>query len=179
MTDHRSNTTSAVHADASTPRLNDRDRHFMQYVLDLAVRSRENGRHPFAAIVVDQHGTIVVEAGNNSMPPGDPTQHAERLAAAEAARKLSPAALAESTLYTNAEPCAMCAGAIYWCNIGRVVYAMSERTLLQLTGDHPENPTLSLPCREVFASGQRKVTVIGPVEEFEEAAALPHIGFWA
>jgi tRNA(Arg) A34 adenosine deaminase TadA len=156
------------------------DRQILQQVLELAVRSKEKGRHPFAAIVADADGNIVAECGNNAMPPeGDPTQHAERLAAAEAARKLPPAKLAACTLYTNAEPCAMCAGAIYWCNIGRVVYAMSERHLLQLTGNHPENPTLSLPCRDVFASGQRNVSVVGPVEEFVAQATEPHIGFWS
>jgi tRNA(Arg) A34 adenosine deaminase TadA len=180
MTNHSMSAITSIDTATSAVGLNDLDRHFMQYVLDLAIRTKANGRHPFAAIVVDGHGQIVVEAGNNSMPPqGDPTQHAERLAAAEAARKLSPAALAASTLYTNAEQCAMCAGAIYWCNIGRLVYAMSEHALLQLTGNHPENPTLSLPCREVFSHGQRKVIVVGPLEEFEAAAAQPHIGFWA
>ncbi len=159
--------------------LSERDDHFLRYALQLAMRSKEADRHPFGAIVVDEDGNILAEAGNNSMPPGgDPTQHAERLAAASAARKISPQVLAKSTLYTNAEPCAMCAGAIYWCNIGRVVYAMSEQRLLELTGDHPENPTLSLPCRTVFASGQRVVEVIGPVAAVEQEAAEPHIGFW-
>ena len=84
--------------------------------------------------------------------------------------------LAGATLYSSAEPCAMCAGAIYWCGIGRVVYALSEHALLGLTGDHPENPTFSLPCREVFARGQRPIEVVGPALEAEAAAA--HAGFW-
>lgn len=70
----------------------------------------------------------------------------------------------------------MCAGAIYWSGIGRVVYALSEVRLLDLTGSHPENPTLSLPCREVFARGQRAIDVVGPLLEDEAAAA--HAGFW-
>ena len=112
-----------------------------------------------------------------AMPPeGAPTQHAELAAAALAARKLSPEALARCTLYTSAEPCCMCAGAVYWTGIGRVVYALSEHTLLGLTGDHPENPTFSLPCREVFARGQRRVEVVGPL--IEDEAAAPHRGFW-
>lgn len=152
---------------------------FLHQALHLALLSKATGRHPFAAIVVDEHGTILAEAGNNSMPPeGDPTQHAERVAAAAAARTNLPEVLRKATLYTNAEPCAMCAGAIYWCNIGRVVYAMSERKLLELTGSHPENPTLSLPCREVFARGQRKVEVVGPVAGLEDLAAEPHRDFW-
>ena len=70
----------------------------------------------------------------------------------------------------------MCAGAIYWSGIGRVVYGLSEARLLALTGSHPENPTLALPCREVFARGQRPIEVIGPLIE-DEAAAV-HAGFW-
>lgn len=159
--------------------LSQQDLALMRAALAVAERSKATGRHPFGAIVADEHGVIVAEAGNNSMPPqGDPTQHAELRAAAEAARRLPPEALARATLYTSAEPCAMCAGAVYWCGIGQVVYAMSEEMLLGLTGDHPENPTLSLPCREVFARGQRKVEVVGPLPELEAEAAAPHIGFW-
>ena len=57
-----------------------------------------------------------------------------------------------------------------------MVYALSEEKLGMLTGNHPENPTLSLPCREVFARGQRKVEVVGPL--LEDEAAEPHLGFW-
>ncbi len=79
-------------------------------------------------------------------------------------------------MYTSAEPCAMCAGAAYWVGLGRVVYGLSERSLKDLTGNHPENPTLDLPCRIVFDAGQRKVEVVGPLLE-DEAAAL-HEGIW-
>ena len=71
----------------------------------------------------------------------------------------------------------MCAGAIYWCGIGRVVYGMAESSLLAITGDHAENPTLRLPCRVVFASGQRPIAVVGPAL-IDEAAAVHH-GFWS
>ena len=160
-------------------RLNASDRDLLRLALASAERAKAAGRHPFGAIVADEHGNVVAEAGNNSMPPGgDPTQHAERVAAALAAQRLPREALARCTLYASAEPCAMCAGAIYWCNIGRVVYAMSEERLLALTGSHPDNPTLSLPCRDVFASGQRATEVVGPVPEMEDEAAAPHLGFW-
>jgi tRNA(Arg) A34 adenosine deaminase TadA len=143
----------------------------------LAEQTRAAGKHPFAALVVDGEQRLVVEAGNNSLPPdGDPTQHAEVVAAAAAARRRTPAELAQATLYTSAEPCCMCAGAIYWCNIGRVVYGLSEHRLLALTGAHPENPTLALDCRRVFASGQHPVAVVGP--QLEDEAARAHAGFW-
>lgn len=54
--------------------------------------------------------------------------------------------------------------------VGHVVYAMSEAHLLELTGDHAENPTLSLPCRDVFAQGPALFEVIGPALEDEAAA---------
>jgi tRNA(Arg) A34 adenosine deaminase TadA len=85
--------------------------------------------------------------------------------------------LGRATLYSSAEPCAMCAGGIYWSGIGRVVYALSEHRLLEITGAHPANPTLSLPCREVFARGQRHIEVLGPL--LEDEAAEVHRGFWA
>ena len=153
------------------------DLQLLRRSLELAEDSKARGRHPFAALVADGAGNIIAAAGNNSMPPeGDPTQHAELAAAAQAAKLLSPADLAQCTLYTSAEPCCMCAGAIYWTGIGRVVYALSEYALLGLTGGHPENPTFSLPCREVFARGQRQIPTFGPMLEAEAARA--HEGFW-
>src|SRR5258706_9155616 len=157
--------------------LSARDLELLRLSIALSHESRSQGRHPFAALVADASGDIVATAGNNSMPPeGDPTQHGELVVAAQAARKLTPESLAQCTLYTSAEPCCMCSGAIYWTGIGRVVYALSEAALLELTGDHPENPTFSLPCREVFARGQRHVDVIGPL--LEDEAVMPHRGFW-
>ncbi|MBC7393064.1 MAG: nucleoside deaminase, partial [Variovorax sp.] len=66
----------------------------------------------------------------------------------------------------------------YWANIGRIVYGAEEADLLALTGDHPENPTLRLPCREVFASGQKAVEVIGPVPVLADEMIATHRGFW-
>lgn len=158
--------------------LSEMDLALLRESIRLSEQSRNDGRHPFAALVADAQGQIIASAGNNSMPPeGDPTQHAELVAAARAAKLLTPEQLAGCTLYASAEPCCMCAGAVYWTGIGRVVYALSEHALLGLTGAHPENPTFSLPCREVFARGQRAVQVHGPV--LEEEAAAAHQGFWA
>ena len=81
-------------------------------------------------------------------------------------------------LYTTAEPCAMCAGAIYWAGIGRVVYGMTEKELLAQTGADPQNPTFDLPCREVFARGQKAIEVVGPFPELVEEIAEVHKGYW-
>jgi tRNA(Arg) A34 adenosine deaminase TadA len=135
-----------------------------------------HGNHPFGAILVDRSGGVLLEAENGYMPAHDGTAHAERLVATEACRTLSADVRAKATLYSSAEPCAMCAGAIYWAGIGRVVYGLGEQRLRGITGNHPENPTLDLPCRAVFASGQRPTEVVGPMLE-DEAEAL-HDGVW-
>lgn len=154
----------------------EQDMRFMRAAIQLALEARQDGRQPFGALIVNQHGERVAAARNNAVrPKGDPTQHAETLACSEAAKKLTEAELARCTLYTSTEPCAMCSGAIYWSGVGRVVYGLTERGLLELTRSYAENPTLNLPCREVFARGQREIVVIGPL--LEEEAAKVHEGF--
>jgi tRNA(Arg) A34 adenosine deaminase TadA len=150
---------------------------FLRQAIDLARKARNDGRHPFGSLIVNERGETVVAARNNAVRPnGDPTQHAEMLACGQAARLLTEAELAKCTLYTSTEPCAMCAGAIYWTGIGRVVFALAETGLQRYTGSHTENPTLDLPCREVFARGQKKITVVGPL--LEDEAGKVHEGFW-
>jgi tRNA(Arg) A34 adenosine deaminase TadA len=149
----------------------------LRRAIDLAARSRAGGNHPFGALIVGAGGEALAEAVNRAVPgKGDATGHAELEAVRAASTAHPPEALRAASLYSSAEPCAMCAGAIYWSGIGRVVYGLSEARLLALTGSHPENPTLALPCREVFARGQRAIEVIGPLIE-DEAAAV-HAGFW-
>jgi tRNA(Arg) A34 adenosine deaminase TadA len=150
---------------------------FLRRTIELAREARSDGRLPFGALIVNERGETIVTACNNSVrPKGDPTQHAEMVACCEAARLLPEAELAKCTLYTSTEPCAMCAGAIYWTGIGRVVFALAETGLLRYTGSHKENPTLDLPCREVFARGQKQIAVAGPL--LEEEAGKVHEGFW-
>jgi len=158
--------------------VNEQDLGFLRRAIDLAREARADGRHPFGCVIVNARGEVVVESRNNAVRPmGDPTQHAETLACAAAAKLFDEAELATCTLYTSTEPCAMCAGAIYWVGIGRVVFGLSEVGLMRYTGSHDENPTLDLPCREVFARGQKKIAVAGPL--LEEEAGSVHEGFWA
>ncbi len=149
---------------------------FMRRSFAVARRARTHGNHPFGALLVSATGEVLMEVENGYMPDRDMTGHAERLLATQASKQFDPKFLADCTLYTSAEPCCMCAGAIYWAGIGRVVYGLSEHRLKTLTGNHAENPTLDLPCRTVFAAGQRHVEVIGPLLE-DEAAAV-HAGAW-
>ncbi len=150
---------------------------YLREAIALAAKARSMGRHPFGSLIVNEYGEAIAVGLNNAVrPAGDPTQHAEMLACAEAGKRFTDAELVLCTLYTSTEPCAMCAGAIYWTGIGRVVFGLSETALLAMTGSHDQNPTLNLPCREVFAHGQRAIVVEGPL--LEDEAARVHKGFW-
>ena len=143
----------------------------------VAAKARELGDHPFGAVLADATGKVLMEQGNGYSSEGsDRTAHAERLLASRAAKVYSADFLAQCTLYSSAEPCAMCAGAIYWAGIGRVVFGQTEKDLKRQTGDHAENPTLDLPCHVVFEAGQRPTKVVGPMLA-DEAAKL-QADFW-
>jgi tRNA(Arg) A34 adenosine deaminase TadA len=142
---------------------------------EVAQRAAAMGRHPFGALLVAPDGeTVLAEQGNI-----DTVNHAESTLARMAAHNWPGAYLARCTLVTTFEPCAMCTGTLYWANIGKVVYGASEEALLALTGSHPENPTLSLPCRELLARGQKAIEVIGPVNGLENEMLGPHRDFWS
>ncbi|MBF6595656.1 MAG: nucleoside deaminase [Thermaceae bacterium] len=156
--------------------MNPSDLDFLRRALEVAGVARQHGNHPFGAILVDSHGKVLLEAENTVETERDCTGHAELNLMRLASRQYTADFLATCTLYTSTEPCAMCSGAIYWGNVRRVVYGLSEAGLLKLTGDNPANPTLHLPCRVVLGSGQKAIQVVGPLVE-DEAAAV-HEGFW-
>lgn len=143
--------------------------------IEVARRARANGNHPFGAVLVVD-GEQVLEAENTVVTGRDRTGHAETNLVRLAEAKLTSDQLTRATLYTSTEPCAMCAGAIYWTGVARVVYGLAESELITMTGDNPVNRTLALPCREVFARGQRQVAVTGPL--LTEQAKQVHDGFW-
>lgn len=141
----------------------------------VAAKVMAEGKHPFGAVLVGPDGdTILMESGNVST-----VKHAESELARAAAEAYEPDFLWECTLATNFEPCVMCTGTTYWANIGRIVYGATEEALLALTGDHDENPTFALPCREVVAAGQKKIKVHGPFEEVQDEVLQLHKDFWS
>ena len=151
------------------------DEALLRRAFDVARRARESGDHPFGSVLADGEGRALMEQGNGYSAAGnDRTAHAESLLASRARlRSRLPRPL---HAHTSAEPCAMCAGAIYWAGIGRVVYGQTEQSLKAITGAHAENPTLDLPCEIVFRAGQRPTEVVGPLLE-DEATAL-QADFW-
>ncbi len=153
-----------------------RDEEHLRAAFAVARRSREHGNHPFGAILAGPDGERLLEAENTVVTERDCTGHAETNLVREASRRYDRDFLAGCTLYASTEPCAMCAAATYWANVRRVVFGLDEATLGELTGDDPENPTLSLPAARVLAAGRFPVAVIGPA--LREEARLDHEGFW-
>jgi len=144
--------------------------------IGVARKARENGNHPFGALLVDPDGNILLEAENTVVTEKDCTGHAETNLMRKASRHYDPAFLATCTLYTSTEPCPMCSGAIYWGNVRRVVYGLSEEGLYAMIGAGDEE-VLHLPCRDVFGKGRKSIEVIGPL--LEDEARQVHEGFWS
>ena len=152
--------------------------YYLKRCIEISRESRAAGNTPFGALLTGPDGEILMEQQNIEITTGKCTGHAECTLAERASQKYSKASLWNCTLYSTAEPCAMCTGAIYWANIGRIVYGMTERRLLELTGSNEQNPTFDLPCHEVLARGQKQIEVVGPFAEVEEEAAEVHRGYW-
>lgn len=142
--------------------------------IQVAQRARANGNHPFGAVLADENGAVLLEAENSVLTDRDCSAHAELNLVRQACRQYDAATLARSTLYANAECCPMCAGAIFWSGIGRVVFGLSQVKLYEFVPGSPER--LLLTPREVMARGGRAVEVVGPL--LEDEARVVHKGFW-
>lgn len=155
----------------------DQTRAHLLTAIELSASARAHGNHPFGALLTDESGAVLLTAENTVLTDHDVTAHAETNLVRRASRHLAPHQLTSATLYSTTEPCAMCAGAIYWSGIRRVVYALAAHELNAIAGADPDEPVLDLPCRDVFAAGNNTVTVSGP-HLYEEAAAV-HTGYWS
>jgi tRNA(adenine34) deaminase len=161
---------------ATPPDLSPADTHFMRLANRWAHTARERGNRPFGAVVVSSTGEVLIESYCNTTETGDCTGHAETNAVRQLSPKVSREVLASSTLYSSAEPCVMCAGAIFWSGIGRVIFGIDAVRLRVFRGEVAEQKDAELSCRDVFDASPRAIECIGPVM-LDECSA-PHIGFW-
>ena len=152
------------------------NRQLLRRAIEPARLAREHGNHPFGALLVDAKGNVVLEAENTVRTDKDVTAHAETNLMRMATARFDRDFLGRCTLYTSTEPCAMCAGAIYWGNIRHVVFGLSQEQIHAISAGNPENMQLQLSSREVFARGDHPVEVSGPHLPKESAAV--HDGFW-
>jgi len=144
----------------------------------LAMQARERGDRPFAAIVVGQDGAMLAEGLSTQGAGGGGTlAHSEMNACAAIVSARHPReALRRATIYSSGEPCAMCAAAIFYTGIGRVVFGLSAAAILHFRNAQPHTAGLKLSCKAVLDTAAEAMVVVGPCLEAE--GALPHQGYW-
>jgi tRNA(Arg) A34 adenosine deaminase TadA len=152
--------------------IDERDAKFLRQSFAVARRSRRNGNYPFGSILVSRQDEVLLEAENTVVSENDCAGHAEMNLVREAARRFDPELLSKSTLYASAEPCAMCAGAIFWGGVGRLVYGLSKKRATEVEERKGAGPQLSLGCRAVLSAGDRGVEIVGPALEDEAESVL-------
>jgi len=155
--------------------MNEIDLRLISVAIDLALSARSKGNHPFGALLADENGHILLKAENTVVTESDCTGHAETNLMRLASRQYEADYLAKCSLYTSTEPCPMCTGAIFWGNVRRVVYGLSEEGLYGMIAEDSEE-ILFFPCRKLFEASGKTIEVIGPV--LEEEARKVHEGFW-
>ncbi|WP_328401104.1 nucleoside deaminase [Nocardia sp. NBC_00403] len=128
---------------------------YLRRAISLAEHTGREGNHPFGAVIVAADRAAIAEGRNEVASAGIVTAHAE-LVAITAGRA---AELAGATIYASGEPCPMCAAAVVWAGIARVVFGAAEPDFSAIIGGYPR---FGLRCAEVIGSSDAAVTVCGP-----------------
>lgn len=102
------------------------DAYYMQIALQEAEKAYQKGEIPVGAVLVAPNGEIIAKNHNLTEQLFDVTAHAEMLCISGASSHFGTKYLSQCTLYVTLEPCIMCAGALYWAQIGRVVFGASD-----------------------------------------------------
>lgn len=130
------------------------DEYFMGKAIEVAMEARKEGNEPFGAILV-KDGEIVMIGENKINTFCDPTHHAEIGLIRKFCSEHDIFDLREYTLYTSCEPCVMCAGAMVWANLGKMVYSVSHNQLEEIAGSN-----IMIACKEVFEKSPQKPKVV-------------------
>jgi len=130
------------------------DEYFMKQALKEAQIAYEEGEVPVGAVVVID-GKLVARGHNMTEKLNDPTAHAEMIALTSAFSHIGAKYLPEATLYVTVEPCLMCAGALYWSKVKRIVWGADDEKNghKRITGDYSSSP-LSSSRREGTKFGE-------------------------
>ena len=148
------------------------DEHYLRIAFREAERARERGNHAFGALLVDADGEPLLAAQNSVVTDNNVIAHVEINMVQAASRKFQPEQLQTFTLYVSAEPCPMCAGAIVWANIRRVVFGLGMEGIYELFDAGPDDPALRMHAADVFTAAPWPMEVIGPMLEDEARAVF-------
>lgn len=123
----------------------------------LAIEEARKGDAPYGAVIV-RDGSLLASGFNTTSRDSDPTAHAEVNAIRAATNSLNARSLEGCTIYTTGEPCAMCAGAVVWANVARIVFGASVQQLAE-AGQHQ----IHVSSRQVIDAGFREIEIDGGV----------------
>ena len=138
------------------------DERYVRRSIELAEHAVEHGNTPFGSLLV-RDGTVLRTAENTTLTDDDLAAHPEFKLARWAGRELEADDRAAVTMYTSTEPCPMCASAIHYAGLGRVVFSVAGSTLNDLRG----GGVIDVPCAEIVDRADGETTVDGPVLEAE------------
>lgn len=136
------------------------EKEYVRKAHQLAEAALESGNPPFGSLLA-LDGSVIESDTNTTITDEDITAHPELKLARYAARELTPEERAACTMYTSTEPCSMCASAIYYADLGRVVYSVSGSSLPRVREDRG----IDIACEEVIDRGDGTTTIEGPVLE--------------
>jgi tRNA(Arg) A34 adenosine deaminase TadA len=156
--------------------LNDLDALYLRRAIELGAGTGRLGNRPFGAVIVSAAGAVLGEGVNDNTRSGDCTSHAEINALRAASPRHGRDELARATMYASGEPCVMCAGAIFWSNIRRVVFGIDAVGLRVFRATQADAGDVVMSCRDVFAAAPHRIDTIGPA--LVDEAAAPHRAFW-
>jgi len=156
--------------------LNDSDALYLRQAIKLSAQAGQRGNRPFGAVIVNSTGAVLGEAFNDNTETGDCTRHAEVNALRAASQTHKRDAFQDATMYASGEPCVMCAGAIFWSGIRRVVFGIDAVSLRSFRALQAGAGDLEMSCRDVFATSPQPFEVLGPA--LADEATAPHTAFW-
>ncbi|MCY7370958.1 MAG: nucleoside deaminase [Polaromonas sp.] len=147
----------------------DSDIKAMRLAIEASARAADQGDGPFGAALVSPGGEVLLVASNNVKTAGDCTGHAEMVLIRQAQTQFGRPALRGATVFASGEPCAMCAGALFWAGVGRIVFAASQADIIRALGASPAMP---IDSRMTLAGAQPAVQIDGPLLGDEAYAVL-------
>lgn len=149
----------------------DDDTIYLRQAIAASQQALDAGNMPFGASLA-KDGKLLWVSQNQQRTSADCTGHAEVVLVREARAALGPEATEGATVYASGEPCAMCAGAMFWAGIRRVVYAATTPDIEAALG----GPSLPMRCADALAGSEPAVSVEGPMLREEAVDVLRRFG---